>query len=73
MKYRCLDENISHALVMPRNAIRRMKNDPEVRENLLGSGWRKELLGADFVQWLEQYESLELKIEGGQIGIRIPK
>lgn len=72
MKYRCLEENISHALVMPRNAIRRMKNDPEVRENILGSGWRKELLGADFVLWLEQYELLELKIKGGQIGIAIP-
>ena len=72
MKYRCLDENISHALVMPRNAIRRMKNDPKILENILGSGWRRELLGKDFVDWLEHYDTLDLHISGGQIGIRMP-
>lgn len=72
MKYRCLDENVSHSLVMPRNAIRRMKNDPKVLEKILGSGWRRELLGNDFVDWLKHYDSLDLQITGGQIGIRMP-
>lgn len=72
MKYRCLEEGIAHALVMPRNAIRRMKNDPEVLEDMLGSGWRSELLGRDFVNWLEHYDSLELSIDGGQIAIKVP-
>lgn len=72
MKYRCLDETISHSLVMPRNAIRRMKNDPKVLEHILGSGWRRELLGADFVEWLTHYDQLDLNITGGQIGIHMP-
>ena len=72
MKYRCLDETISHALVMPRNAIRRMKNDPKILENILGSGWRRELLGNDFVEWLTNYDTLDLQITGGQIGIKMP-
>lgn len=71
MKYRCLDENISHALVMPRNAIRRMKNDPKVLDNILGSGWRGELLGGEFVDWLQNYDHLDLSISGGQIGIKM--
>lgn len=71
MKYRCLDENISHALVMPRNAIRRMKNDPKILNNILGSGWRRELLGKEFVDWLKNYDHLDLSISGGQIGIKM--
>ena len=72
MKYRCLDENISHSLVRPRNAIRRMKNDPKILENILGSGWRSELLGGDFVEWLTHYDALDLQISGGQIGLHMP-
>jgi len=71
MKYRAIEEEVSHALVMPRNAIKRMKNDPDVLQSILGSGWRKELLGEDFVNWLKNYDKLELSIEGGQIAIRI--
>ena len=71
MKYRAIEEEVSHALVMPRNAIKRMKNDPDMLQSILGSGWRKELLGDDFVNWLKNYDKLELSIEGGQIAIRI--
>ena len=49
-----------------------MKNDPKVLEKILGSGWRRELLGNDFVDWLKHYDSLDLQITGGQIGIRMP-
>ncbi|MEZ4985677.1 MAG: hypothetical protein R2795_11680 [Saprospiraceae bacterium] len=73
MKYRCIDEQISHALVMPRSAIRRMKNDPDVLESILGSGWRRALLGDDFVEWLHHYDSLDLKILGGRIDIHLKK
>lgn len=71
MKYRCQEEGISHSLVMPKNAIRRMKNDPAVLDHTLGSGWRRALLGDQFVRWLEGYEELQLKIEGGQIAINL--
>ena len=73
MKYRCQEEGISHSLVMPRSAIRNMKNDPAVLESTLGSGWRRQLLGNDFVRWLEHYEDLDLRIEGGQIAISVER
>lgn len=69
MKYRANEAEISHALVMPRNAIKRMKQDPSTRESILGSGWRKDLLGPDFVSWLENFSNLKLKIEGGKISL----
>jgi len=69
MKYRAGEADISHALVMPRNAIKRMKQNPETRETILGSGWRKELLGPDFVGWLRNFDNLKLKIEGGKISL----
>lgn len=69
MKYRASEAEISHSLVMPRNAIKRMKQDREVREKIIGSGWRSELLGEDFVNWIENFEKLKLKIEGGKISL----
>lgn len=71
MKYRANEAEISHALVMPRNAIKRMKQDPEARETILGSGWRKDLLGPDFVGWLQNFDQLSLKIEGGKIWLGV--
>jgi ribonuclease D len=69
MKYRANEVEISHALVMPRNAIKRMKQDPEALSTILGIGWRKQLLGPDFVGWLSNFDNLKLKIEGGKISL----
>lgn len=69
MKYRCNKQNISHQLVMPRSAIKKMKNDPQVRKNLLGSGWRNELMGEKFITWLKDFDKLHLNIEGGHINL----
>ena len=71
MKYRAAEADISHALVMPRNAIRRMKQDEGVRKSLLGSGWRRELLGEDFVNWLKNFDHLTMRIEGGKISLSV--
>lgn len=67
MKYRAAEADISHALVMPRNQIRRMKQDPEVRKSVLGSGWRRALLGDDFVNWIKNFESLGMRLEGSKV------
>ncbi len=69
MKYRCGEQNISHQLVMPRSAIKKMKNDAQVRKSLLGSGWRNELMGETFITWLKDFDKLHLNIEGGHINL----
>ena len=71
MKYRASEADISHALVMPRNAIKRMKQDAEQREKILGSGWRQELLGPDFINWVENFDRLKVRIEGGKIALEV--
>ena len=71
MKYRANEADISHALVMPRNAIKRMKQDDAVRKSILGSGWRRQLLGDDFVDWLRHFDRLKMSIEGGSIKLRV--
>jgi len=72
MKYRCQEEEVSHQLVMPRNAIKKMKNDEKFRKSLLGSGWRRELLGEQFIEWLKYFDHLALRIEGGSIELALP-
>lgn len=69
MKYRCTEESVSHQLVMPRNAIKKMKNDSDVRKKMLGSGWRRELLGEEFIEWLKDFDKLKVRIEGGRIEV----
>lgn len=69
MKYRCGEQHISHQLVMPRSAIKKMKNDAQVRKSLLGSGWRSELMGENFITWLKDFDKLHLNIEGGHINL----
>ncbi len=69
MKYRASEADVAHALVMPRNAIKRMKQDPEVREKIIESGWRSELLGEDYINWVKNFEDLKLQIEGGKISL----
>ena len=73
MKYRCQEAGVSHQLVMPRNAIKKMKNDEKIRKSILGSGWRRELLGEKFIEWLRDFDKLSLSIEGGKIELALPK
>lgn len=72
MKYRCQEVDVSHQLVMPRNAIKKMKDDEKTRKSILGSGWRRELLGEKFIEWLKDFDKLSLRIEGGKIELALP-
>jgi ribonuclease D len=40
-----------------------------VREDLLGNGWRRQLLGDDFERWIAHFDELKLSITGGNITI----
>ena len=71
MKYRCIEEEVSHQLVMPRNAIKKMKNDEKVRKQLLGSGWRRALLGEQFIEYLKHFDQLSLSINGGTVELKL--
>jgi ribonuclease D len=67
LKYRAQEEDISPAMVTSRNSIKRMRYDETFREEFLSSNWRRELLGKDFIGWLQQFDRLKVRISGGKI------
>lgn len=69
VKYKCIQEDITPSMVMPRNAIRKLKNGDESKtlDQSLASGWRGELLGASLVTWLRNFDRLDLKVVENRI------
>ncbi len=71
VKYQAINQGITPSLVMPKNMVDKFRNDDDLREAVIGSGWRREMLGDSLVKWLENIDRLELDIQGGKIEIRI--
>ncbi len=67
IEYKCLEENVSADLAMPRSILKKMKADPHYFDPMLRSGWREEFLGKQFLEWLEQREYLHLKMTDGKV------
>ena len=63
---RCMDEEIAHDIVIPRSVMKRMKQDPNYSDPILESGWRKEFLGEDTLDWLTNRSLLNLTFKDGQ-------
>jgi ribonuclease D len=71
IKYRCLDEQIAHEIVMPRYVLKRLKADAEFFEPIISNGWRKEFLGDDLVNWLQNRMHLDLFLSEGKIELKM--
>ncbi|MEM7574844.1 MAG: ribonuclease D [Bacteroidota bacterium] len=71
LKYRSHQEGISHQLVMAKSAIKKMREDEVLRNRLLGSGWRRELMGDEFIDWLKNFDRLKLDIQGGTVQLSL--
>lgn len=67
VRHKCLENDISVGMVMPKNLLRRLRADEEA--GTLIQGWRKELLGEELTSWLLRINDLELHVEGGKIGL----
>lgn len=72
IKYKCLEEDISVNVALPRNAIRKIRAKDENALELLQAGWRKEFLGAYFLEWLASATELEMQLEPDRI-ILLPR
>lgn len=73
VKHKCLEAGVPSAMVLPRNALNRLKSDGEAIDQYFGNGWRKQLLGAEFIDWLRHFDQLKLDVEGGRIEIIVGK
>ncbi len=66
VRRRCLDQQLSPALVMPRGDFNRLRhNDAELDESYR-AGWRADLLGPEIIDWFERRERMELHFSGGK-------
>lgn len=53
VKHRCLEHEISAALLLPKGEFNRLKSGADFDHSLL-TGWRAELLGASLINWLQK-------------------
>jgi ribonuclease D len=73
VKHHCLANGVSVHLAFPRNALRKIQEDPAYARTLFGQGWRKSLFGEKFTLWLEQFRHLSIHLEPDQIALRLDK
>ncbi len=71
VKYKCLKQDISENLVLPRSILKDIRLDPSRSEELLGSTWRSDFLGPAIVHWLRNIDQLNLDLEGDEIRLHL--
>jgi ribonuclease D len=71
VRYKCLQEGVSHHLALPRGALKRMKNDRDFFDETIGTGWRREFLGEEIVRWFKYRNNLEIKFLDGKFELRM--
>lgn len=71
LKYHCIDNDVSPNLVMSKSLLKKILNNNNLSDSLLGNGWRQELLGEDFTNWMRNMDRLQLKLESGKISFII--
>ncbi len=67
VKYKCMKEQISTNLVLPRGLLKKLKTDASLVEEELGDGWRGEFLGDTIIRWLMHYDQLDIAIAQEEI------
>lgn len=67
VKYKCIKEQISTNLVLPRGLLKKLKTDAGLVEEELGDGWRGEFLGDTIIRWLMHYDQLDIAVAQEEI------
>lgn len=65
VKQRCLEQEISAALLLPKGDFNKLKGEGNGFDNSLLHGWRAELLGENLVRWLQQRGYLRIQWQDG--------
>lgn len=68
-RQKCLQEDMSVNLVMPRSIVKDMKQDPNFFEPILETTWRKEFLGERMIFWLKNRNNLDMSFAEGNFQI----
>ena len=70
IKYKCLEEDISINMVVPRGELKKIRADEDDALELLAGGWRQEMLGAYFLDWLSNANRMKVELHENRIVIR---
>lgn len=73
VRYRCLQAGIPSNVAMPRSALRRMKNDKDYFESCLESGWRREFLGEEIINWFRNRQDLGIEFVNGKFELKMQR
>jgi ribonuclease D len=65
VKKKCMEHEISAALLFPKGDFNRLKSGSEDFDSQLLQGWRAELIGQDLVHWLLKGNNIKLAWENG--------
>lgn len=73
VRYKCLEAGISHHMVLPRQAFKKMKNTAGYMDPSLLEGWRKEFLGPEIVSWFKHRHELRIAFTEGKFELKMSK
>jgi ribonuclease D len=71
VRYKCLQEGISSHLVLPRTALKKMKNDKDYFDDTLTHTWRKAFLGDEIVSWFRNRANLDIEFINGKFELKM--
>lgn len=71
IRYKCIENNIAHEMVLPRGILKKMKFDPDFFDESLETSWRKQFLGSELLKWLRNRNYLDIEFSSGKIEIRL--
>jgi ribonuclease D len=71
VRYKCYEHGISHHMVMPRSALKRMKNDKDYFDPTLDMSWRRKFLGEEIIDWFNKRSHLEIDFTNGKFELKM--
>lgn len=71
LKYKAMEHNIASTIIVSRADLNRMKQLPDYFPAYLENGWRKQILGLAFIQWLKERKQLTIDMQDDKCVIRM--
>jgi ribonuclease D len=64
IKMKAAHRTVSPNLIISKKDINKMKSDPDYFPEIVGTGWRRELLGKDLLEWIKKRNTIDTRIDG---------
>lgn len=70
IKKKCLDNDIAPSLLISKNVLKRLRNDPHFTSHGLDKNWKTDLLGKDLIAWVNSKGNLKMEMKDGVLMIK---